>query len=60
MISASGGVWTQTVIITAATGYIGPLTNLITATAEGNAIWSNAFTITIVKPQVFVSLIMHQ
>lgn len=60
MISASGGVWPQTMIITAEIGYVGPLTNLIMATAEGNAIGGSVSTVMVVKPQLFMSLIMRR
>ncbi|MDY6876402.1 MAG: S8 family serine peptidase [Chloroflexota bacterium] len=37
IITAPGAVWTETVVVTVETGYIGPLTNIVQATSDESA-----------------------
>ncbi|MFQ5580650.1 MAG: PKD domain-containing protein [Nitrospiria bacterium] len=49
-ISTFGGVWTQTVIITAEIGYIGLLTNIVQVTSEEGVTGTYTHTVSIEEP----------
>ncbi len=59
-ITAPGGVWRETVVVTIAPDYTGPLTNVVyVATAEG-LIDSHAVSVIVVRPWLFLPVFLRQ
>ncbi|MDY7079711.1 MAG: S8 family serine peptidase [Chloroflexota bacterium] len=52
-ILAPGGVWTETVVVTVAVGYVGPLTNVVQVTTEEGG--TGVYTATTLSPGLEIS-----
>ncbi|MEE8392506.1 MAG: right-handed parallel beta-helix repeat-containing protein [Anaerolineae bacterium] len=58
-IPAPGGVWTETVVVTVAEDYAGPLVNLVQVTTDEGATGTDTETSTVIKYSIYLPLVLR-
>jgi len=59
-ITVPGGVWRETLVVTVALGYSGPLTNEIYVTIDEALIDHHAVRVIVVTPRLFIPVVLRQ
>ncbi len=57
-ITAPGGIWAQTVVVTVETGYAGPLTNVVQVTTEEGATGTDSVTVSASRYRIYLPAVL--
>jgi uncharacterized repeat protein (TIGR01451 family) len=58
-ITAPGGVWMETVVVTVEMDYVGPLTNVVQVTTEEGAAGEDSVTVSAIYRQIYLPLVLR-